>query len=87
MYLLLNSHKPEEVKETIRQLAHAAMQTGAVKLSDLITMLRQENLIEMQDTIKASEQAQAQAQQEAQAQQAQLQEQAEQKKESLKEKT
>ena len=75
-----DSHKPEEVKETIRQLAHAAMQTGAVKLSDLITMLRQENLIEMQDTIKASEQAQAQAQQEAQAQQAQLQEQAEQKK-------
>lgn len=52
---LVNSSKAEETKDTIRQLAHAAMQTQAAKLSDIISMVRQESIVEMEDTLKAAE--------------------------------
>lgn len=53
---LVNSSKAEETKETIRQLAHAAMQTQSAKLSDIVSMIRQESIVEMEDTLKAAEQ-------------------------------
>ena len=52
---LMNSAKAEETKETIRQLAHAAMQTDNAKLSDVISMIRQESIVEMEETLKAAE--------------------------------
>lgn len=52
---LVNSSKAEETKDTIRQLAHAAMQTQSAKLSDIISMVRQESIVEMEDTLKAAE--------------------------------
>lgn len=52
---LMNSAKAEETKETIRQLAHAAMQTDNAKLSDVISMIRQESIIEMEETLKVAE--------------------------------
>lgn len=52
---LVNSSKAEETKDTIRQLAHAAMQTQSAKLSDIVSMIRQESIVEMEDTLKAAE--------------------------------
>ncbi len=56
---LTNSSKAEETKETARQLAFTAMQTGTAALSDVITMMRQENILEMEEDLKAAEQAKA----------------------------
>lgn len=60
---VVNSSKAEETKDTIRQLAHAAMQTGTAKLSDVISIIRQESIVEMEETLKASEQTASEAEQ------------------------
>ena len=74
-----NSAQAEETKDTIRQLAHAAMQTQSAGLSDIITVIRQQSIPEMEETLKVAEdkrmqQAQAQQQQQLQAQQQMAQE-------------
>ena len=74
-----NSAQAEETKDTIRQLAHAAMQTQSAGLSDIITVIRQQSIPEMEETLKVAEdkrmqQAQAQQQQQLQVQQQMAQE-------------
>jgi len=50
-----NSAKAEEAKDLIRQLAHAAMQNQKVELSDVISVIRQEGIIEAEETLKVAE--------------------------------
>jgi hypothetical protein len=50
-----NSIKTHETMEAIRQLAHAAMQNQTVEFSDIITILRQESVPEMEETLKVAE--------------------------------
>ena len=63
-----NSAKAEEAKDLIRQLSHAALQNQRVELSDVISVLRQEGIVEAEETLKLAEdkraeQANAQSQQ------------------------
>lgn len=50
-----NSAKAEEAKEIIRQLTHAALQNQKVELSDVIAVIRQEGIIEAEETLKVAE--------------------------------
>jgi len=68
-----SSLKTEETKETIKQLAHATMQNQMIELSDMIGILRQDNIVEMEETLKVAEKERNQRQQEAQQQQIQAQ--------------
>ena len=65
-----NSAKAEEAKDLIRQLSHAALQNQRVELSDVISVLRQEGIVEAEETLKLAEDKRAeQANQQAQQQQ------------------
>ena len=65
-----NSSKAEEAMATIRQLAHAAMQNQKAELSDVISVIRQEGIVEAEETLKAAEKNRIEVeQQNAQAQQ------------------
>lgn len=64
-----NSTKAEEVKETLRQLTHAAMQNQTVELSDVISVIRQDSIIEAEETLKVAEQNRMQREQQLQEQQ------------------
>lgn len=48
--------KAEEAKQMIQQLAHAAMQNDKAKLSDVITIIREDNLQEAEEILKVAEQ-------------------------------
>ncbi|MGL6107253.1 MAG: hypothetical protein ACRC0V_07195, partial [Fusobacteriaceae bacterium] len=50
-----NSAKAEEAKEVIRQLAHAALQNQKIELSDVIAVIRQEGIVEAEETLKVAE--------------------------------
>ena len=50
-----NSAKAEEAKDLIRQLTHAALQNQKVELSDVISVIRQESIVEAEETLKAAE--------------------------------
>lgn len=50
-----NSAKDGESKETIRQLAHAALQNQKIELSDVLTVIRQEGSQEAEEILKAGE--------------------------------
>mgnify|MGYP003635952776 CR=1 FL=1 len=50
-----NSAKAEEAKDLIRQLTHAAMQNQTIELSDIIATVRQEGIVEAEETLKAAE--------------------------------
>ena len=50
-----NSAKAEEAKDLIRQLGHAAMQNQKIELSDVISVIRQEGIIEAEETLKVAE--------------------------------
>jgi len=50
-----NSSKADQSMQTIQQLAHAAMQNQRVELSDVITVLRQEGLVEAEEVLKVAE--------------------------------
>ena len=63
---LENSTKAEETKETIRQLAHAAMQTQKAELSDILSILRQNSIIEAEETLKVAEDNRKEYEQQAQ---------------------
>lgn len=53
---IANSASAEETKQTIKQLAHAAMQNQKAELSDVITVLRQKDIIQAEETLKLAEQ-------------------------------
>ena len=50
-----NSAKAEEAKDLIRQLTHAALQNQKVELSDVISVIRQEGIVEADETLNAAE--------------------------------
>lgn len=50
-----NSTKAEETLQTIKTLAHAAMQSQTVELSDMLAVLRQEGMAEAEETLIVSE--------------------------------
>lgn len=66
-----NSTKAEEAKQTIRQLTHAAMQNQTVELSDVIAVIRQDSIIEAEETLKVAEQIRIEREQQAQERQSQ----------------
>lgn len=52
---LHNSAKAEEIKETIRQFSHAAMQNQMAELSDVIAIAKQDSIVEAEETLKVAE--------------------------------
>lgn len=65
--------KAEEIKDTVRKLTHAAMQNQRAELSDVISVLRDESLTSIQETLKVSEQERREEEQQAQERQAEQQ--------------
>ena len=63
---ITNDSKPFEVKDTIVQLAHAAMQNGTTDFSDIITILEEESLGNAKAKLKKAEKKKMQQAQEAQ---------------------
>ena len=77
-----NSTKAEEAMQTIRQLSHAAMQNQKAELSDILSVIRQEGIVEAEETLKVAEKerkAEVRADQEAAGKQQQELEQLKQK--------
>jgi len=66
-----NTSESEEAMQTLKQLSHAAMQTGKAELSDVLSVLRQKGLIEAEETLKVAEDKRRQADQQQQQQQQQ----------------
>lgn len=66
-----NSAKAEEAKSIIRQLTHAALQNQKVELSDVISVIRQEGIVEAEETLKVAEQNRRDYEMQAQQQQQQ----------------
>lgn len=52
---ITDSSKAEEAKETIRQMAHAALQNQKVELSDVISIIKTEGIVEAEETLKLAE--------------------------------
>lgn len=50
-----NSAKAEEAKDLIRQLSHAALQNQKVELSDVISVIKSESIVEAEETLKVAE--------------------------------
>ena len=50
-----NSTKAAEALETIKQLSHAAMQNQKADLSDVLSVIRQEGIVEAEETLKVAE--------------------------------
>lgn len=50
-----NSSKIQDAKEVIMQLTHAAMQNQKIELSDILSLIRQEGIVEAEETLKAAE--------------------------------
>ena len=75
-----DSSMSEEIKQTIQQLAHAAMQNQKIELSDVLKVIKQDSIQEAEEALLVSEelrsereQANAQAQEKARADQQQKQ--------------
>lgn len=73
-----DSSMSEEIKQTIQQLAHAAMQNQKIELSDVLKVIKQDSIQEAEEALLVSEeiraereQANAQAQEKAKAEAAQ----------------
>ena len=47
--------KADEAKETVRQLAHAAMQNQKIEMSELLSLLNHEGIQEAEETLKVAE--------------------------------
>lgn len=69
-----NSAKAEEAKDLVRQLTHAALQNQKVELSDVMSVIRQEGVVEAEETLKVAEQKRKEYEQSMQQQQIQSQE-------------
>lgn len=50
-----DSSKAQEIKDTLTQLAHAAMQTQAAKLSDILGVIKEDSITVAEERLKASE--------------------------------
>jgi len=68
-----NSSKAEEAKDIIRQLTHAALQNQKVELSDVISVIRQDGIVEAEETLKLAEAQRKEFEQQMQQQQIQAQ--------------
>lgn len=68
-----NSSKAEEAKDVIRQLTHAALQNQKVELSDVISVIRQDGIVEAEETLKLAEAQRKEFEQQMQQQQIQAQ--------------
>lgn len=66
-----NSMKAEEIRETLKQLSHAAMQNQKAELSDVLAILRHESITESEETLKVAEERKRQQDNAAQQQQIQ----------------
>jgi hypothetical protein len=51
-----NSAMAEKAKQTVEQLAHAAMQNQTIELSDVIAVIKQDSVQEAEEALKAAEQ-------------------------------
>ena len=69
-----NSAKAEEAKETIRQLAHAALQSQKIEMSDVISIIRQESISEAEELLRMAEMQRMEREQQQQQSQQQSQE-------------
>jgi hypothetical protein len=69
-----NSAKAEEAKETIRQLAHAALQSQKIEMSDVISIIRQESVSEAEELLRMAEMERIEREQQQQQSQQQAQE-------------
>ena len=73
---IANSTKASEAMETLKQLSHAAMQNQKAELSDVLAVLRQDGIVEAEETLKVAEknrkQEEAQMQENAARQQQEL---------------
>jgi hypothetical protein len=76
-----DSSMSEEIKQTIQQLAHAAMQNQKIELSDVLKVIKQDSIQEAEEALLVSEElrakreqenAQAQSKAQAEAQQKQI---------------
>lgn len=50
-----NSTKASEAMENLKQLSHAAMQNQKAELSDVLSVIRQEGIVEAEETLKVAE--------------------------------
>lgn len=50
-----NPAKAQEAMDAIKQLSHAAMQNQKAELSDIASLMRQEGIVEAEETLKAAE--------------------------------
>lgn len=64
-----NSSKSEEAKAEVKALAHAAMQNGTVGFSDVVSTIRLESIVEIEETIAVAEEAKIKRDQAAQQEQ------------------
>lgn len=65
-----DTSRTEEIKQTIEQLAHAALQNQRVELSDIISILKKDSIPEAEETLRVAEEVRQQRiQQEQQMQQ------------------
>ena len=64
-----NSSKAQEALDAIKQLGHAAMQNQKAELSDIASLLRQEGIVEAEETLKAAERERKEIEANAQASQ------------------
>jgi hypothetical protein len=74
--LVANLSSSYELKETIKQLAHAGLQTGALNFSQLLDILHTDSLASQRRKLQRSEQEKQELEQQKQKQQNELQQQA-----------
>lgn len=61
-----NSAKAQEAKELLEQVTHAAIQNQKIELSDIISVIRQDGIVEAEETLKVAEQKRREYEQQAQ---------------------
>lgn len=75
-----DSAKAEEAKETIRQLAHAALQNQKIELSDIVSIIKTDGIVEAEEVLKVAEQNRREWETQAQQQQNEFEQQQQQAK-------
>lgn len=66
-----NSAKTDEILQNLSQLAHAALQNQKIELSDFITLVNQDSIVEATETLKVAEKKMQELQERMQMQQQQ----------------
>lgn len=70
-----NSGKAEQIKQNLTQLAHAALQSQKIELSDVISIIKHDSMVEAEETLKVAEKNRKEYEQQMQQQQLQAQQQ------------